>query len=199
MFDYIEHVVYINLEHRKDRREHIEKLLAPFGEKVHRLNAVYEPQRGHLGCSKSHAAAMELAIQSGWKNVLIVEDDAVWNKFETGTLLLEKLASQEFDVIMLGGTAVEYYPDTYKLIRCACSTAYLVNQHYYSTLLSAFNKSISMLETSYTPRIGGALDSVWNYNQRNDNWYIVIPCLMTQLTGYSDTEYQVTVKTHAIL
>jgi len=199
MFEFVEHVVYINLEHRKDRREHIEKVLAPFGEKVNRLNAIYEPRRGHLGCSKSHAAAIELAIQSGWKNVLIVEDDAVWNKFETGTLLLEKLASQEFDVIMLGGTAVEYCQDTYKLGKCACSTAYLVNQHYYSTLLSAFNKSISMLEKSYTPRIGGALDSVWNYNQRNDNWYIVIPCLMTQLTGYSDTEYQVTVKTHAIL
>jgi len=199
MFDYIEKVIYINLEHRTDRREHIEKVLEMFGDRVHRLNAVYEPQRGHLGCSKSHAAAMELAIRSGWKNVLIVEDDAVWNKFESGTALLEKLASHEFDVIMLGGTAVDYDKDTYKLRYCACSTAYLVNQHYYQTLLDVFNKSISMLEASYTPRIGGALDNVWNVNQKNDNWYIVIPCLMTQLTGYSDTEYHVTRKTQIIL
>jgi len=199
MFDYIEHVVYINLEHRKDRREHIEKELSVFGEKVHRLNAVYEPQRGHLGCSKSHAAAMELAISSGWKNCLIVEDDAVWNKFETGTALLEKLASQEFDVIMLGGTAVEYDTHTYKLGKCHCSTAYLVNQHYYQTLLDIFNKSIRMLEKSYKPLVGGALDSVWNPLQRRDKWYIIIPCLMTQLTGYSDTEYYVTSKTHVIL
>jgi GR25 family glycosyltransferase involved in LPS biosynthesis len=72
MFEFVEHVVYINLEHRKDRREQIEKELTIFGDKIQRFDAIYEPERGHLGCSKSHAAAMELAIQFGWKNVLIV-------------------------------------------------------------------------------------------------------------------------------
>jgi hypothetical protein len=199
MFDYIEHVIYINLEHRKDRRQHIEKTLTPFGERVQRLDAVYEPHRGHLGCSKSHALAMQIAIQSGWKNVLIVEDDAEWNKFEQGVSMLDKLCQKPFDVIMLGGTAIKYHTDTNKLIYCACSTAYLVNQHYYQTLLDIFNESIQMLEASYTPRIGGALDSVWGVAQARDNWYIIVPCLMSQLTNYSDTEYCVTMNANTIL
>ncbi len=199
MFDYIEKVIYINLEHRKDRREHIEKVLSVFGERVQRLDAVYEPRRGHLGCSKSHAQAMQLAIRSGWKNVLIVEDDAEWNKFEQGSATLDKLASQDFDVIMLGGTAIKYHADTNKLIYCACATGYLANQHYYQTLLDIFNKSISMLEQSYTPRIGGALDSVWGVAQRTDNWYIIVPCLVRQITNYSDTEYRVTTNLDIII
>jgi len=200
MFEYIEKVIYINLEHRKDRREHIEKMLSVFPpEKVYRLSAVYEPGRGHLGCSKSHALAMKLAIDSGWKNCLIVEDDAIWNKFESGTEVLEKLSKNDFDVIMLGGTAVEYDEPTNKLFKCHCSTAYLINQHYYSTLLSVFEESISILEKDYNPNRIGALDSMWNSAQARDNWYIIIPCLMSQLTSYSDTEYCVMTKLLEIL
>ena len=198
MFDYIEHVVYINLHHRKDRIEHIEKTLAMFGDRLHRLDAVYEPRRGHLGCSKSHALAIELAISSGWKNVLIVEDDAVWNKIENGSILLEKLSKTNYDVIMLGGTAVEYDKESYKLLKCCCATAYLVNQHYYSNLLNIFNNSISFLKKTYNPSVG-AIDQLWHSTQKSDNWYIIIPCLMTQITNYSDTEYCITEKTHVIL
>ena len=80
MFEFIEHVVYINLEHRKDRRENIEKELSIFSsEKVQRFDAIHEPKRGHLGCSKSHIEVLKLAIKFGWKNYLVVEDDAVFN------------------------------------------------------------------------------------------------------------------------
>jgi glycosyl transferase family 25 len=199
MFDFIEKVIYINLEHRKDRREHIEKQLLCFpSEKIIRLDAIYEKEKGHIGCSKSHVAALKLAIENSWKNCLILEDDAVWNKFELGSICLEKLSQNNFDVIMLGGTAVEYDKTTSKLFKCCCATAYLVNQHYYEKLLMVFNESIKRLEIDYNPGMS-AIDQVWHHLQKNDNWYIIIPCLMTQIKNYSDIEKSITEKLYAIL
>jgi glycosyl transferase family 25 len=34
MFDFIDHVLYINLDHRTDRRELVERELAVFGDRV---------------------------------------------------------------------------------------------------------------------------------------------------------------------
>jgi len=199
MLEFIEKVIYINLEYRKDRREHIEKQLSYFGsEKIIRLDAIYEKNRGHLGCSKSHAAALKLAIENSWNNCLIVEDDAVWNKFESGIITLKTLSQNNFDVIMLGGTAVEYDNKTNKLFKCCCATGYLVNKHYYTKLLNIFNKSIIFLEKTYNPNIG-AIDQIWHSLQKNDNWYIVMPCLMTQIKNYSDTENCITEKEKVFL
>lgn len=199
MLEFIEKVIYINLEHRKDRREHIEKQLSCFdSQKIVRLDAIYEKEKGHLGCSKSHAAALKLALENSWNNCLIVEDDAVWNKFETGIITLEKLSNNNFDVIMLGGTAVEYDKNTNKLFKCCCATAYLVNKHYYNNLLNIFNESINFLEKNYIPDVG-AIDQIWHSLQKNDNWYIIIPCLMTQIKNYSDIEKCITEKQKVIL
>jgi len=108
MFEEIEKVVYINLEERTDRRAEIQKQLSIFHhEKIVRFNAI-KHRNGAIGCSMSHIAALELAIQNNWKNVLIVEDDMIWNQFDRGYPIYKKLVSNPFDVLCLGGACVEY-------------------------------------------------------------------------------------------
>jgi GR25 family glycosyltransferase involved in LPS biosynthesis len=92
MFEFIEQVVYINLDHRVDRRIEIEKELSQYFpiEKITRFSAIRH-DHGGIGCTKSHIAVLEMAKEKGWKNYLVVEDDAIFSNFGKGYPLLEKL------------------------------------------------------------------------------------------------------------
>ena len=53
----VDAVIYINLDHRKDRKKQIESELKRMGvkkTKIIRFPAVYEKYNGHLGCKKSY-------------------------------------------------------------------------------------------------------------------------------------------------
>ncbi len=73
----IERIVYINLDHRHDRREEVESELRDYDvpqEKIRRFSAIkYDP--GFIGCTMSHIAVLEEAIRDNVKNILILEDD----------------------------------------------------------------------------------------------------------------------------
>ena len=181
IMDTIEKVVYINLAHRTDRREQVEKELSIFpSEKVLRFDAI-KHERGAIGCSLSHIAVLEMAIEKNWKNVLIVEDDMIWNnnQFDTGRKTLNNLISKPYDVIVLGGTFVKYNPMTNKLIECQTTTAYLIHNHYFQKLLDCFKQSVA--DKSY-------IDKSWKSLQKPDNWFIIYPPLAIQSAGYSDIE-----------
>jgi glycosyl transferase family 25 len=179
--DTIEQVVYINLEHRTDRREQVERELSIFPcEKVLRFNAI-KHKKGHIGCSLSHIAVLEMAIEKNWNNILIVEDDMIWNKdpFDAGIKILNNLSSNPYDVIVLGGTHVTYNSKTNKLFECQTTTAYLVHNHYFQKLLDCFKYSID---------INSYVDQAWKGLQKVDNWFIIYPAMAIQSAGYSDIE-----------
>jgi glycosyl transferase family 25 len=185
--DQIEKVVYINLSHRADRRVLIEKELSVFPDyKVIRFEAIYEPIRGHLGCSKSHIAVLEMAIANKWKNYLVVEDDMMWNNFEKGSQLLPKIMKNNPDVIVLGGSKIVCDSLTLKLSECQCTTAYLVFDHYYQTLLSNFKEGAFLLNNNYIYHGLYAIDQYWKKLQESDNWYVIYPTMSLQRAGYSD-------------
>jgi len=188
MFDFIDRVVYINLEHRTDRRISIETELAKYFPpwKISRFDAIRNG-KGYIGCTMSHIGVVELAISRGWKNCLIVEDDAVWSNFENGYLLLEKLVKNPYDVITFGTTFTTYDRDTYRLKSGQTTTAYLINSQYYHTYLDNVKEGLSkLLETDIVKQY--ALDVYWKILQAKDNWYCIMPGLMTQKDGYSDIE-----------
>jgi glycosyl transferase family 25 len=185
--DQIEKVIYINLAHRTDRRNQIEKELSVFPSyKIIRFDAIYEKDRGHLGCSKSHIAVLEMAIANKWKNYLVVEDDMMWNMFQAGSQILNKIIKENPDVVVLGGSAIDCDKITYKLRRCCCTTAYLVFEHYYETLLSNFKEGATLLEENYNSHNSYAIDQHWMKLQERDKWYIVSPIMCLQRAGYSD-------------
>jgi glycosyl transferase family 25 len=182
----IDQIVYINLDHRKDRKEQIEKQLSIFSfNKIHRFNAILDKRvDGHVGCGLSHIAILEVAIKKNWKNVLIVEDDMIWNDLSQFNLL-DTLIKNSYDVIMFGGTFPNYYINTYKLNECQTTTSYLVNNHYFKKLLDCFKLGTNkLIETQNPPTY--AIDQVWKPLQKNDNWYLIYPPLCIQSSGFSD-------------
>ena len=206
-WDFLDKVVYINLESRPDRRAQIENELYSRipPEKIIRLDAVYD-QHGHLGCSQSHIKALEMAIQGQWKNVLIVEDDAMWNSYDNGYKRLVELIKENptFDVITLGNVGASFDSLTGRLYRAQTCTAYLVNNHYFHILHDNFVRGYNELSkiremTSPDQRFMHeqqyCVDQYWKVLQPRDNWFIVNPALMIQrpskssIVGGVDVDY----------
>jgi len=187
MWNFIDKVIYINLDHRTDRNEHMKQMTQTFGDKVSRFSGI-KLQHGAIGCTLSHISVLRMAIKNNWNNVLIMEDDAEWNDFEKGYITLKKLASNPYDVIMLGGSFVSYYPETFRLHHALTTTAYLVNKHYMKSLLHNYEEGLSnfILHPS-EPRLY-AIDTYNNRLQQADNWYIVQPPLVYQKPTFSDVE-----------
>jgi glycosyl transferase family 25 len=154
-------------------------------EKIQRFNAI-KHQHGGVGCVQSHIAVLEIAIKENWNNILIVEDDALWSNFQKGYPILEELIQKTYDVITLGTAHANYTPQL-KLLSGQTTTAYIVQQHYYTTLLQNFKEGCNLLiQTGNWPIY--ALDQYWKKLQAKDNWYVVIPSLMIQAPSYSDIE-----------
>ena len=190
MFEFVEKVIYINLEHRTDRRTEIESELSKYfsSDKIIRFNAIKD-NHGGIGCTKSHIAVLEMAIENNWNNVLIVEDDAMWSNFQRGYPILNNLMKNSFDVIMLGGVVQKLDMRTYKVYSGHTGTAYIVNKSYYSKLLQNFKESLSGFVTTMNYHMF-ALDQFWKRLQPVDNWYCIVPSLMIQRPGMSDIEHR---------
>ena len=179
---YIDKVIYINLEERKDRRESIEILLSNIfdKDKIKRCNAI-KSDCGVIGCTKSHIKCLEYAVNNECNNILIVEDDIDISKYKS-EYILEKFIKNDYDVINFSGTNFSYNPFTYKLYRCKSSGAYLVNKHYYKKLKSNFEEGLS---------IKLALDQHWKKLQAIDNWKLINPPLIVQKESYSDIDKKI--------
>jgi glycosyl transferase family 25 len=187
MFDTVQHVVYINLDERTDRRAHVETQLARAfpADKIQRFPAI-KAAKGAVGCSRSHIAVLELAKANGWANVLIVEDDFTWNNFEKGAPVLDGLLERPFDVIVLCGAYVACQPDG-RLQSCQTTTAYIVSETYYDILLANYKAGLALYEATDDYRTY-ALDQFWKRLQPVGRWYIVRPNMGFQLPGYSNVE-----------
>lgn len=186
MWEFIDKVVYINLDKRPNKNDHMKKILSIFPtEKVIRFSAI-EWNPGSVGCTKSHIEVMKMAIDNKWNNVLILEDDVVWNRFEIGYTLLEKLAKQEYDVIHLGPAKAHYNVNTLRLYSGYCTSSYLVNGHYIPKLLSNFQEGLDLLIDTKSDKY--PCDVHWASLMKTDKWYLCNPCFMYQQESYSDID-----------
>jgi glycosyl transferase family 25 len=189
MWEFIDKVVYINLDKRPEKNVHMQNITSVFPpEKVQRFSAI-EWSPGSVGCTKSHIAVMKLAIEKQWKNVLILEDDVVWNRYEQGYAQLEELIQKDYDVIHLGPSVPRYNINTFQLYNASTTSSYIINGHYIPTLLSNFEEGLELL-VSANNIDKCACDKYWEACIQKDKWYTCMPCLMYQKEGYSDIDLQ---------
>ena len=118
--EHIDAILYINLEHRTDRNEHIlgeiHKICKDYS-KIHRIDAI-KRDPGALGCGLSHIKALEFALEHPeWKNILILEDDFTF-KLDDSTSILNDIGTAMnlniiFNMMLLSyGTSNIKYLDT---------------------------------------------------------------------------------------
>ncbi len=204
MVDHIHKTLFINLESRPDRLVHCQLQLASVGLKnVERFNAV-KLANGRIGCSMSHLKCLKRAKEENWPNVLICEDDIVFHNLEIFKNSLSKFFDKfapssdqrPWDVLVLGGNCippyVKYGDYCIKLSFCQTTTGYVVNRHYYDTLIENYNEGIKQLLKNPENHVEYAIDKYWIQLQQRDRWFMPIPCTVAQQENYSDIENQVT-------
>jgi glycosyl transferase family 25 len=196
--DDIIHTYYINLEHRTDRKLHVENQLNTIGVKrFNRFNAI-KMENGAIGCSMSHLKILEDAYNNNWEHILIVEDDIT---FLNPNLFVEQFEQfmtnqnqnkKKWDVVLFAGNNVPPYDvidDTcIKVKRCQTTTGYLVNGHYIKTLMTNIKMGLHQLIKNPEKRDLFAIDRYWFSLQNVSNWYLIIPPTVIQCAGYSDIE-----------
>jgi GR25 family glycosyltransferase involved in LPS biosynthesis len=190
------HVIYINLEHRIDRKEHVEEQLLSIGIKEPtRFNAI-KLQNGALGCSMSHLKCLQTAKDNKWPQVLICEDDI---HFLNPILFLTQLRSflrlnkqNTWDVLLLAGNNMLPYEkngmNSIKVHHCLTTTGYIVQEHYYDTLIQNYKEGIQKLMREPNNKKMYAIDKYWIKLQETDKWFLITPLSVVQMEDYSDIE-----------
>ena len=194
-------MVYINLDHRLDRKSEVEqelRRLAIPDANVHRLSATYIADFGALGCSHSHRRAIQLAQERDWPHVLILEDDFMFRNHvsvESLQTVLQRVyeASDRWDVVHIACRIVKKdtqsdIAGTQRVRKAYTSSGYIVQKHYYATMLQLFDDSIAGLSADSSKNVLGVhtLDAKWHRLQQSDRWYSVEPLLGLQRPSYSD-------------
>ena len=193
-----EHVYYINLEHRTDRKEHVEKELSILGvKKINRFNAI-KMANGAIGCTLSHIKLLQYAKTNGLPYIMIVEDDI---QFTNPTLFKDQLngllqSGETWDVILIAGNNLPPYIKTNEFCvqvrQCQTTTGYIVKADYYDTLINNMKEGLVKLMKEPHRHFLYAVDKYWFFLQQRDKWLLVTPLSVVQRVDYSDIERRMT-------
>ena len=195
--DDIKYAYYINLEHRVDRREHVENQLANIGIKGERFNAI-KMENGAIGCSMSHLKLLQEAVKNNLPHILIVEDDITFLEPELFKTQINKFLElhESWDVVLLAGNNMPPYKKVdntcVKVSRCQTTTGYLVNGHYIKILMQNIKMGLTNLLNKPDDKVNFAIDKFWFILQESSKWYLIIPLTVIQREDYSDIEKKVT-------
>ena len=187
----MDHILYINLHKRPDRKDHVEQQLQQLGYTGTRMEAV-ECVQGAIGCGQSHIQCLEYAQEQNWPYVCIMEDDIT---FTNPTLFKSQLRTflsrvKQWDVLLLGtnmGFPFQQHKGYLRVFNAQTTTGYIVKKHYYSVLLDTFKKSVRQLQQEYTPSLY-AIDIQWKSLQGAGHWYVLFPLTIVQREDYSNIE-----------
>ena len=190
----LEHIFYINLQHRNDRKIHVEEQLKKIGLTGERFNAI-KMKDGRVGCTLSHIKCLENAIERNLDHIFICEDDITFTKPNVLKKNLDKFLNDEkisWDVCIIGGNNMPPYkeinPYCVKISHCQTTTGYIVKNHYFKTLLENYKTGLLNLMRNPDKHFYFAIDKYWFNLQEKDNWYLIIPLTVVQLEGFSDIE-----------
>lgn len=192
------YVLYINLDHRVDRKDYVLGQLATIG--------VLNPERfpaikmtaGNVGCALSHIRCIEMAKTRDWPQVLICEDDITF--MDAGVFInsLGQFLESEtsWDVLVLGGNNCppfsiisDYYIRVHNI---QTTTGYIVKKEYYDVLLANFKEGLVNLLREPEKKKLFSIDIWWKQLQQTDRWFLLTPLTVVQAYDFSDIEGKMT-------
>lgn len=203
----IANTIFINLEHRTDRLEHVLKEFAKLNIQAERFNAV-KTAHGNVGCSISHIKCLEIAKQKSYPFVFICEDDI---QFTNPALFLENLTKfhelhengLQWDVLIVGGNTCPPFQQMneycLRVFNVQTTTGYIVQRNYYDTLINNFKDGLQKLIREPHNKKIYSIDIYWKQLQTMHNWYITVPLTVNQYYDYSDIEERVVDYTNVML
>jgi GR25 family glycosyltransferase involved in LPS biosynthesis len=191
---------YINLDHRTDRKQHIENQLEQIRMtgNITRFNAI-KNANGRIGCSLSHLKCLQMAKEAKWESVMILEDDILFmlpDKFVENANSFFSNKQNKWDVLLLAGNNLHPFETndgvSIQVSHCQTTTGYIVKRHYYDALISNIKEGITKLMKEPEHHYYYAVDKYWLQLQKQDRWMLLIPIIVVQKPDYSDIEKKYT-------
>jgi len=191
---------YINLDHRTDRKQHIESQLEQIRMtgNITRFNAI-KNANGRIGCSLSHLKCLQMAKEAKWESVMILEDDILFmlpDKFVENANSFFSNKQNKWDVLLLAGNNLPPFETndgvSIQVSHCQTTTGYIVKRHYYDALISNIKEGITKLMKEPEHHYYYAVDKYWLQLQKQDRWMLLIPIIVVQKPDYSDIEKKYT-------
>ena len=201
----IDTIYYCNLECRPDRKieflGEMEKIGIP-ADKIHRIESVYTPNFGILGCGKSQILALEHFLNSDKEICAIFEDDFMFTETkETIQSVLSDFFKKNiyFDCLLLGGNILQAVPTEFSFIKkiydAQCCSSYVLTRDFAVKLLALWKETSYLLE-EYIKQHNKTyhfycLDIAWKQLQPQNHWFVVEPKFGLQRESYSDIEQKI--------
>lgn len=187
-------ILYINLAHREDRKQHVLdeiKKINPSLDRVHRVDALYVQNQGALGASMSHIKALELMIKHPeWERCAIFEDDFTFTP-NAATGLNALLSLTDFDVLLLGVGTMAYdeigQQHIIRVLASQTASGYIVHRNYVSVLLENFRAGFELLLCGARPG-DACIDMYWKRLMPDSRWYTARDRVGFQYPNFSDIE-----------
>ena len=190
---------YINLSHRKDRKDKFEELKNnyPLFSQIKRFNAI-QNVNGAFGCTMSH----KNALQEIYNNIkqpyyIICEDDFfIFNKknYEAFNKKFEEICDLSWNVITLtprGDTLKEYTQfqdkDFFRVVNNQTMTAYIIKREFVPILIDELEKGIQNMMDGKGVETN-TCDQIWKNLQHNNIFLYYKNIFAGQLPGDSDIE-----------
>jgi GR25 family glycosyltransferase involved in LPS biosynthesis len=202
-FDKIDHIYFINLEHRQDRKDEFLNNFSPKDEaKIHRIDAVYNKENGAIGCLKSHIKGLEMALNESTDPddiILICEDDFYIKDIFYCNRILDWAFTvlPDWDVIMLSHNTHSSKDTEYvtkngekiiRIIHSATGSGYLMKSSYIPKLLEIYQRDIDEYEKTKIFKSEYCNDVSWVELQQTDKWYAFVPTIGIQRRSFSDIQ-----------
>ncbi len=197
-FGMFDHILYINLDKRPDRRWQVETELQKMGvpeNRITRIPGVLETV-GALGCSKAHLNALQVFEENkSWTNVLILEDDAMFSqRREQIDVLLNQfcLLNIHWDILMPLANVQEFKETQFhfllQIIEAQTTAGYAINRHYLSTFKENVQEGIKLLSQYKDGHGDYCIDQYWKPLQKTGSWFMFHPTIGHQRDGFSNIE-----------
>jgi GR25 family glycosyltransferase involved in LPS biosynthesis len=187
--EFFNHIFYINLDHRIDRKQEFEQEMEKYGiSNYTRVPGILAtPMEGialgrtrHIACGTAHKQIVQNAKNLNLDKILIFEDDvSFYNEEEEGIKIIEKSLDDldkipHWDLFYLSGLIIDEKLNlvTDNLIKART----VLTTHAYAINSSAYDKILK-----YNPLIDSAIDG-WYGQQSIDN--IEIGTLFTKYVAY---------------
>ena len=198
--DNIDAILYINLEHRTDRKQHILKEIHKIctnTSKIHRIDAI-KIDPGALGCGLSHIKALEYVLSHPeWNTVLILEDDFTF-KSDNSRKLLNNIDmilrdTNNMDMAILSYNTYNFKSTDTPNVRIKkiqysqTTSSYIIKRHYIPKLITIFTESTDDIKKN-GKKHENCIDIYWTRFQASDNWFAISPPIGYQYDSFSDIE-----------
>lgn len=183
-------VVYINLDHRVDRRQQIEKEFLDLGlHEYKRFSAVYRT-RGALGCAESHLRVLESWSIDSKDLLMICEDDCEFllAREDVDNLIEEFALNANLSVLCLGYNARNgiNISSRFKITsNTQTMSCYVIKPNARGSLIKAARRSVDSLLPGGQPL---AIDIAWKTEQKSIFFAIPIFRAVRQRASFSDIE-----------